>query len=70
MLLRGLKMLKLFKSRKGIELTMQVVVIVIILLVVLAFLLIFFTGQGTKLTEMWNAMVSGGIGEAEKLAGP
>jgi flagellar basal body-associated protein FliL len=52
-------------NKKGIELTMQVIVIVIILLALLIFLLVFFTGQGVKLTDMWDSLVGTHINETQ-----
>lgn len=56
------KMVKI-RSKKGIQLTMQLIVVVIILLVLLVFLLVFFTGQGGKLSDMWNSLVGGAINQ-------
>ena len=53
-----------FKSKKGIELTMQLVVVIIILLVILAFLLIFFIGRGQWLSETWDALVGGALNQS------
>ena len=53
----------LIKNKKGIELTMQVIVVVIILLALLVFLLIFLTGQGGKLTGLWEDLVGTSINQ-------
>jgi len=42
------------KGKKGIEMTMQLIVVVIILLALLVFVLIFMTGQGGKVTGLWE----------------
>lgn len=53
----------LTKNKKGIELTMQVIVVVIILLALLVFLLVFLTGQGGKLTGLWEDLVGSSINQ-------
>jgi len=50
--------------------TMQMIVVVIILLVLMAFLLIFLTGQGDKITNVWNSMVSDSITQTKQSVGP
>lgn len=50
-------------NKKGIELTMQVIVVVIILLALLIFLLVFLTGQGGKLTGLWDNLVGTSINQ-------
>ncbi|MEM2954639.1 MAG: hypothetical protein QW625_01645 [Candidatus Nanoarchaeia archaeon] len=50
-------------NKKALELPMQVIVIVIILLALLVFLLVFFTGQGNKLTNLWDNLVGSGINQ-------
>jgi ABC-type sulfate transport system permease component len=58
------------KSKKGVQMTMQMIVVIIILLILLAFLIIFFTGQGDKLTTIWNSMVSDSITQTKQSVGP
>lgn len=61
---------KMIKNKKGIELTMQVIVIVILLLALLVFLLVFFTGQGAKLTGLWENLVGSSINQTQLAAQP
>jgi hypothetical protein len=49
------------RGKKGIELTMQVIVVVIVLLVLLVFLLVFLTGQGGKVTGLWETTTNTAI---------
>lgn len=49
------------RGKKGIELTMQVIVVVIVLLVLLVFLLVFLTGQGGKVTSLWETTTNTAI---------
>ncbi len=51
------------RGKKGIELTMQVIVVIIILLALLVFLLVFLTGQGGKLTTLWDNLVGTSINQ-------
>jgi len=60
----------MIKSKKGIQLTMQMIVIIIMLLVLLAFLIVFFTGQGDKLTNMWNTLIGESITQTKQAVGP
>lgn len=63
--------MKIFtNSKKGVQLTMQMIVVIILLLILLAFLIIFFTGQGDKLTTIWNSMVSDSITQTKQAVGP
>jgi competence protein ComGC len=57
-------MLKLIKNKKGIELTIQLIVIIIISLAVLIFILVFLTGQGDKVTALWENITVGSIESA------
>ena len=58
------------KSKKGLQLTMQLIVVIIILLVVLVFLIVFLTGEGGRLTTLWQNMVGESINETQAAVGP
>lgn len=62
--------MKLIKSKKGIELTMQVIVVIIIMLALLVFLLVFLTGQGGKLTMLWENLVGTSIDQTQQATQP
>jgi len=51
-------------NKKGIELTMQLIVVVIVLLVLLAFILVFLTGQGYKITGLWENITVSAVQQA------
>jgi len=52
------------QNKKGIEMTMQLIVIVIILLALLVFMLVFLTGQGGKVTALWENITIGAVQSA------
>jgi flagellar basal body-associated protein FliL len=52
------------RGKKGIEMTMQLIVVVIIMLALLVFLLIFLTGQGGKVTALWENITIGAVQSA------
>ena len=54
----------LIKNKKGFQMTFEVIVVIIILLVLLVFLLVFLTGQGGKITSLFEFTVGQTINQS------
>ena len=54
-------------NKKGITMTFEVIIAIIILLLLAVFLIVFLTGQGTKLTSLWESIVAGGLNQTRQI---
>jgi|GEM_PF-2342736 len=58
----------MIKSKKGVQLTFEIIVVVIVLLLLLVFLVIFLTGQGGKITALFEFTVGETINQSAAAA--
>lgn len=52
-------------GKKGFQLTIEVIVVLIVLLALLVFLIVFLSGQGGKVTSLFDITVNEAVGQTK-----